>query len=188
MSFQLGLSNCQPRSAKDHALGPRVEPHGVHCRKGLACVTFPCQLCDSATHFHSDIFRVKLCVAESLFHAWWCCPSVESSSCVLESGRRRYAVGENWEPAWMVGTWGSCSAPGIHSPAPLFKREAASWTVIHRPLQQQGTNQIENTHQVESSSLLESGSNLSEIWYLLTESLHKFPSQLNEEFSLLHGL
>ena len=108
--------------------------------------------------------------------------------CVLESGRRRYAVGENWEPAWMVGTWGSCSAPGIHSPAPLFKKEAASWTVIHRPLQQQGTNQIENTHQVESSSLLESGSNLSEISYLLTESLHKFPSQLNEEFSLLHGL
>lgn len=95
MSFQLGLSNCQPRSGKDHALGPHVEPHGVHCRKGLACVTFPCQLCDSATHFHSDIFRVKLCVAEISFPCLMVLPICGVIKlCALESGRRRYTVGE----------------------------------------------------------------------------------------------
>ena len=83
MSFQVGLSSCQLRSGKGHALGPLLEPRGAHCQKGLACVLFSCQLYDSATHFQSDIFRIQLCVAESLFHGWQCCPSVESSSSVL---------------------------------------------------------------------------------------------------------
>lgn len=41
--------------------------------------------------------------------------------CALKAGRR-YAVGENWEPAWMTGFWGSCPAPGLHTPrSPLLK-------------------------------------------------------------------
>lgn len=56
-------------SGKRYALGHLAEPCEVHQQKGLACVKFPCQLCDSDTCFYSDIFRVQLCVAES-FYLW----------------------------------------------------------------------------------------------------------------------
>lgn len=68
MSFQLGHSNPLLGVSEEPWPGPPSEPCGAHYQKGLAYVKFPCQLCDSSTHFHSDIFKVQLCVAECLFH------------------------------------------------------------------------------------------------------------------------
>lgn len=67
LSFLLDLNNRRPRVREGHAQATFTrEPCGVHYQKDLTCVTFPCQLCDSCTHFPRDIFRVQLCVANSL--------------------------------------------------------------------------------------------------------------------------
>lgn len=79
--------------------GPHVEPHGVHCLKGLACVTLPCQLCRSACYYPQWYFQSKIGVQNLLSMPDMVLPICGVIKlCALESGRRRcHTVGENWE-------------------------------------------------------------------------------------------